>query len=76
MALLQALEPEEERARQPPTPQRYVASGGLASFNVAQDLLNIDFSPPEQAPPEFRAVPYDSQRITTLSSGVSGKLPH
>ncbi len=56
----------------PQTPQRFVVSGGLARFNVAQDLLNVDFSPPEDAPAEFRAVQYDSERITTLKSGVSG----
>ena len=41
-------------------------------FNVAQDLLSVEVSPPEDAPAEFRAVQYDSERITTLKSGVSG----
>jgi hypothetical protein len=71
---VQALEPLEELARQPQTPQRFVAAGGLASFNIAQDLLNVEFGPPERAPEQFRAIPYDAQRITTLSSGVSGRV--
>ncbi len=67
---------EEDEPSKPPTPQRFVASGGLAGFNVAQDLLNIEFSPPEEAPDEFRSMEYDAERITTLRSGVSGMVTH
>ncbi len=49
-------------------------SGGLTGFGVAQDLLNIDFSPPEDAPEEFRAVAFNEKRVTTLRSGKSGRL--
>lgn len=69
-ALLQAL--EEDEPSKPQTPQRFVASGGLAAYNVAQDLLSTEFSVPEEAPDEFRSMQYDSERITTLASGVSG----
>ena len=51
-----------------------MVSGGLTGFGVAQDLLNIDFSPPEDAPEEFRAVAFNEKRVTTLRSGKSGRL--
>lgn len=68
--MLQAL--EEDEPRTPRTPQQFVVAGGLGGLNVAHDLLNLDFSAPEDAPDEFRNVQYDSQRITTLRSGLSG----
>ncbi|KAK9904176.1 hypothetical protein WJX75_006043 [Coccomyxa subellipsoidea] len=37
-----------------------------------EDLLSTEFSAPEEAPDEFRSMQYDSERITTLASGVSG----
>lgn len=49
-----------------------MVSGGLTGFGVAQDLLHIDFSTPEEAPEEFRAQPFNAKRITTLKSGLSG----
>ena len=39
---------------------------------MAQDLLHIDFSPPEEAPKEFKAMPFNAKRLTTLKSGLSG----
>ena len=33
-------------------------SGGMTGFDVAKDLLKIDFSPPKEAPEEFRALSF------------------
>jgi hypothetical protein len=63
---------EEDIPNKPMTPQRLAVSGGLTGFDVAQDLLLLDFSSPEQAPAQFRAVPYDAARISTPKAGVSG----
>ena len=63
---------EEASPATPMTPQRLVASGGLTGFGVAQDLLLLDFSPPDQAPQEFRVTPYDTARVSTPRPGVSG----
>ena len=63
---------EEEEEKPKPVP-KYVVSGGLTGFGVANDLMFIDFSPPEEAPEEFRATPYNAKNITTLKSGVSGE---
>lgn len=71
--VLQVLEEDEPGA--PPTPQRLIVSGGLTGFSVAQDLLRLDFSPPEEAPREFRARPYDMQTVTSAKSGVSVSGP-
>ena len=80
MAFLQAIvihpkrdlmDEEEEEVKEKPVP-KYVVSGGLTGFGVANDLMFIDFSPPEEAPEEFRAMPYNAKKITTLKSGVSG----
>jgi len=35
-------------------------TGGLTGFNVAKDLLKLDFSSPEEAPEEFRAVVFNA----------------
>lgn len=35
-------------------------TGGLTGFNVAKDLLKLDFSNPEEAPEEFRAVVFNA----------------
>ena len=74
---LQALEDEEEEEEKKAkkAKPKYVVSGGLTGFGVAQDLLNIDFSPPEEAPEEFRAVPFNEKRVTILKSGKSGWCP-
>jgi hypothetical protein len=56
----------------PPTPMKIVASAGLVGFNVAQDLLSLDFSTPEEAPDEFRAVPFNSQKSVEVKPGLSG----
>lgn len=71
---IQALveEVEDDGAKPKKAAPKYVVSGGLTGFGVAQDLLNIDFSPPEEAPEEFRAVPFNEKRVTTLRSGKSG----
>ncbi len=68
---MQALAPPRAPGT-PATPQDFVVEGGLASFEVAQDLLHLDFNQPEQAPEEFRGLSFDPQRITTHGSGVSG----
>lgn len=47
-------EPEEVK----PDPDRFVPSGGMTGFDVAKDLLKIDFSPPKEAPEEFRALSF------------------
>ena len=71
---VQALEEDdEEDSKTKKAIPKYVVSGGLTGFGVAQDLLNIDFSPPEEAPEEFRAVPFNEKRVTTLRSGKSGE---
>ena len=62
---------KEEKPKEKP---KYAVSGGLTGFPCANDLLFIDFSPPAEAPEEFRAVAYDSNKLTTLKSGISGKL--
>lgn len=71
---LQAMEDDEEEEEKQPkkAKPKYVVSGGLTGFGVAQDLLHVDFSPPEEAPEEFRAVPFNEKRVTTLRSGKSG----
>ena len=56
----------------PATPQSFIVQGGLASFEVAQDLLYLDFSQPEHAPQEFRMLSYNPERTTSLRSGISG----
>ena len=33
-------------------------AGGLTGFEVAKDLMKIDFSPPSEAPEEFRALTF------------------
>ncbi|KAL0047228.1 hypothetical protein WJX82_010183 [Trebouxia sp. C0006] len=49
---------EEEEAQL--NPDRFIPSGGLTGFNVAKDLLKLDFSSPEEAPEEFRAVVFNA----------------
>ncbi|CAL5228811.1 g12011 [Coccomyxa viridis] len=58
----------------PATPQSFIVEGGLASFEVAQDLLYLDFSQPEHAPQEFRNLSYDPERTTSFGSGNSGSF--
>ena len=66
---------EEASPSKPMTPQRLVVSGGLTGFGVAQDLLLLDFSAPDQAPQEFRTTQYDATQISTPRPGVSGARP-
>ncbi|KAL0033640.1 hypothetical protein WJX79_009306 [Trebouxia sp. C0005] len=47
---------EEEEVK--PNPDRFIPSGGLTGFEVAKDLMKIDFSPPSEAPEEFRALTF------------------
>ena len=70
--VVQVLEAQPRQLHTPATPQEFVAQGGLSSFEVAQDLLYLDFNRPLQAPEEFRRMAYDPQRIISHSSGVSG----
>ena len=37
----------------------YQYTGGLTGFEVAKDLMKLDFSTPEEAPEEFRAVMFN-----------------
>ncbi len=66
----QELDEEEEKPKK--QLPKYVVSGGLTGFGVAQDLLHLDFSAPEEAPKEFKAMAFNAKRITTLKSGLSG----
>ncbi len=70
--MVQVLDAQPRQPHTPATPQEFVAQGGLSSFEVAQDLLYLDFNRPLQAPEEFRRMAYDPQRIISHSSGVSG----
>jgi hypothetical protein len=73
---LQAYEEESDPdtpSHKPPTPMKVVASAGLVGFNVAQDLLTVDFSTPEEAPEEFRAMPFNSQKSVEIKPGFSGE---
>ena len=56
----------------PATPQSFVVEGGLASFEIAQDLLYLDFSRPEHAPQEIRRLSFNPERTISLRSGISG----
>ena len=56
-----------------PTPKLLIPSGGLTGFGVAPDLLMLDFSSPEEAPEEFRAVPY-FEMPREIKPGLSGSL--
>ena len=42
-------------------------------FGVAKDLLELEFSDPEVAPPEYRAVAYNAAPPVRLRSGLSGE---
>ena len=69
-------ESESEHGDTPkaPTPKkRLVVSGGLTGFGIAQDLLQIDFSPPEEAPEEFKAVAF-YEEPKQIKPGLSGAL--
>ena len=68
------MEPEEEEEEEaaPPKKKENVVSGGLIGFGVAKDLLELDFSDPEVAPPEYRAVAYNQAPPVRLRSGLSG----
>lgn len=68
---MQALE-LSRASETPATPQNFIVQGGLSSFEVAQDLLYLDFSQSHQAPEQFRRQPYSPHIITTLRSGISG----
>ena len=35
-------------------------AGGLTGFEVAKDLMKINFSPPSEAPEEFRALNFQA----------------
>ncbi|KAL3162306.1 hypothetical protein ABBQ32_009993 [Trebouxia sp. C0010 RCD-2024] len=57
------LDEEDEYAEEvevKPDPDKFVPSGGLTGFTVAKDLMKIDFSPPQEAPEEFRALTFSA----------------
>ena len=57
-----------------PTPKKkLIVSGGLTGFGIAQDLLQIDFSPPEEAPEEFKAVAF-YEEPKQIKPGLSGTI--
>lgn len=60
-------------------------AGGLTGFTVAKDLMKLDFSNPEEAPEEFRAVTFNAPRakkgmrmpsLTALEIQTQGKLTY
>ncbi|KAK9830377.1 hypothetical protein WJX72_011403 [[Myrmecia] bisecta] len=76
---------EDEETPRAPTPKELVvASGGLTGFGVAADLLMLDFSTPEEAPQEYRAMSFNrggaaprkqhSMDYGTLDPGMSAEL--
>ena len=70
------MEPEpEEDEEEAPSKKKNVVSGGLVGFGVAKDLLELEFSDPEIAPPEYRAVAYNAAPPVRLRSGLSGEHP-
>lgn len=64
------------------TPKSIVVSGGLTGFGIAKDLLQIDFSTPEEAPEEYRAVAFYEEPRSLKPGGPSGafnlkySMPH
>ena len=44
----------------------------LAKQARLQDLLRIDFSPPEEAPEQFRAMTFDAHGVVEIRPGLSG----
>lgn len=49
-----------------------VACPGLAKQAHPQDLLRIDFSPPEEAPEQFRAMTFNAHGVVEIRPGLSG----
>ena len=71
--MLEESESEHGDTPKAPTPKkRLVVSGGLTGFGIAQDLLQIDFSPPEEAPEEFKAVAFYEEH-KQIKPGLSGE---
>jgi hypothetical protein len=71
------LDEESEHGDTPkaPTPKKkIIVSGGLTGFGIAQDLLQLDFSPPEEAPEEFKAVAF-FEEPKQIKPGLSGGCP-
>lgn len=69
-------ESESEHGDTPKAPspkKKLIVSGGLTGFGIAQDLLQIDFSPPEEAPEEFKAVAF-YEEPKRLKNSLSGML--
>lgn len=44
----------------------------LTLRGTAQDLLRIDFSTPEEAPEQFRAIAFDAKEVVEIRPGLSG----
>lgn len=65
---------DDSPVHRPPSPMKIVASAGLVGFSVAQDLLSLDFSTPEEAPEEFRAMPFNRQKSVEIKPGLSGTM--
>lgn len=57
----------------PPERKQNIVSGGLTGFNVAEDLLNMDFKDPEEVPEEFKAMAYNASSTKEIRKGVSGE---
>ena len=74
---LQALQEEEDpETPKVPTPKKIIVSGGLTGFGIAEDLLKIDFSTPEEAPEEYKAVAFfEEPRHLRHGSTSSGSTP-
>ena len=73
MLKTQVLQEEEDPdTPKPPTPKKIIVSGGFCGFGIAEDLLRIDFSTPEEAPEEYKAVAF-FEEPRTIRPGVSGQ---
>lgn len=71
MQVLEETDSEYDTPKAPTPKKKLVVSGGLTGFGIAQDLLQIDFSPPDEAPEEFRAVAFFDEP-KEVKPGLSG----
>lgn len=67
--------PDAAPPRRRAKPKAPGVSGGMTGLPVAEDLLLIDFSSPADAPPEFRAAPYDAPVAAAADGGPLARAP-
>lgn len=73
LGLLQVLQEDDDPdTPKAPTPKKIIVSGGLTGFGIAEDLLRIDFSTPEEAPEEYKAVAF-FEEPDQIGHGISGE---